>query len=306
MLVGKIMADKALVMDIQRYSLHDGPGIRTTVFLKGCHMKCKWCHNPESQSSVPQLLFYENKCIQCGTCKKICSNHAHQFSEDGHHLFLKQCMDCEKKETCALICPTQAIQLCGRIMDVDEVMRIVRKDRILYGEEGGVTCSGGEALMQADFVAKLFKDCKKENISTCLDTTLNMPFPVIEKILDWTDSFLVDVKFMSEENHKSYTGCSGEWTLKNLRTLSGLQKRIILRMPMVMGLNDTEEEIQKRILLLKELKGVERIDIFPVTNHASSKYQALQMPMERFHDGIDMDSWIDNLQKVIGSNFSAG
>lgn len=278
----------AIVMDIQRFSIHDGPGIRTTVFFKGCHMACRWCHNPESWREEPEMMFYENRCIGCGACLAICRKGAHTVAGK-HTVDLRKCLDCEKKEACARICPAQALKLCGERMTAQQIFSEVEKDRSCYGNEGGLTCSGGEPLLQADFLTGLLPICRKEGFSVCVDTTLNVEWKAVEEVVPWTDRFLVDIKFLNEENHIRYTGRSGTKTVENLLRLSDRGVPVILRMPLVDGLNNTVEEVERRKKLLNRLHNVERIDCFAVSGHAAGKYRALQKPMESFNKGVDPD-----------------
>lgn len=173
------MEQTAMVMDIQRFSIHDGPGIRTTVFLKGCHMSCLWCHNPESQYAKPQLMFYEAQCIGCGRCVKKCIRYTFKKktrpNTQNHFLYepdLKICRDCEQMRSCAENCPSEALRLCGRTMTVQEVMTEIEKDVDCYIDGGGVTFSGGEPLLQSAFLKEILPKCAEKKISVCLDTTL--------------------------------------------------------------------------------------------------------------------------------------
>lgn len=267
---------KAVIMDIQRYSIHDGPGIRTTVFFKGCNMACRWCHNPESQRAEPEMLFYKERCIGCRACLLVCERGAHSMAGKIHQVDLSRCRDCEKKRACSDACPAQALCLCGTEMDAQQVLKEVLADRNFYGKEGGVTCSGGEALLQDEFLREFLPLCKKEGISTCLDTALHVDWERIEKLLEWTDLFLVDLKFMNRENHIRYTGVDNEKTIQNLYRLAEQNKPVILRMPLLARLHETEEEIRARRELLKRLPNVVRTDCFAVSNHGASKYEALQ------------------------------
>ena len=268
--------EKAVIMDIQRYSIHDGPGIRTTVFFKGCHMACRWCHNPESQDPEPELLYYAERCIGCKACAALCGRNAHGWEAGRHSLALDRCRHCPKMERCAECCPAEAIRLCGRRMDTGEVLEQVLRDRLFYGTEGGVTCSGGEALLQDAFLAEFLPMCKREGISTCVDTTLNVEWETVERLLGCVDLFLADLKFMDPVLHRKYTGADGGRTLANLQRLSEAGRPVILRMPMAGGINDTGEEEAARKRLLESLSNIVRVDRFPVTDHGAAKYRALQ------------------------------
>ena len=264
--------ESAMIMDVQRYSLHDGPGIRSTVFLKGCHMSCLWCHNPESQYVGPEMMFYPELCVGCGSCHERCTKGA--FSGGGIDVHI--CRDCEQKQECAAACPAEALRVCGSRMTTEEVLREVLRDRKMYGAEGGVTCSGGEPLLQAGFVRELLGLCRQEGIGTCIDTTLNVEWGEIESVLPVTDLFLVDIKFMGEELAVKYTGAGSGRTLGNLRQLSELKKPVYIRTPLIAGVNDIPPEKTEREKFIAGLDNILRADSFYVTDHAGKKYRALQ------------------------------
>lgn len=297
-----IFMEKAVVMEIQRFSIHDGPGIRTTVFFKGCHMRCQWCHNPESHNSEPEMLFFQEHCIGCGSCLSVCKREAHSLQNDIHYLDLKCCQGCPNMMDCSQSCPTEALRLCGRWMDAQQILREVLIDRAFYGKEGGVTCSGGEALLQNKFLLEFLPMCKGEGISTCVDTTLNVSWNQVENLLPWTDLFLVDLKFTNQKVHKDYTGVSGEQTIENLYRLSEIQKPVILRMPLLQGVNDADAEGNSRKTLLENLSNVMRIDCFAVTNHGTAKYKALQREYMLFNQGVDLEMIVKDMEKCLYDN----
>ena len=192
---------KAVIFDIQRNSFVDGPGIRTTVFFKGCNMRCKWCHNPESQSAQKQMMYYKDKCTGCGKCAKVCPNQ------------LKKCDFCGK---CELYCPADARKICGKEYSADEVFNEIAKDKTFYENSGGgATFSGGECMLQIGFLCEILKKCKENGIHTAVDTAGNVPWEYFEKILPYTDIFLYDVKAFSEDLHKRGTGVSNKLILEN-------------------------------------------------------------------------------------------
>lgn len=292
---------EALIMDIQRFSIHDGPGIRTTVFFKGCHMSCKWCHNPESWNRDAEMLFYQERCIQCMSCKDFCTKGAHSLKDGKHQINLETCRNCTRMEECAGRCPAEAMRICGRRMSSGEVLEKVLADRIFYGDEGGVTCSGGEALLQDEFLFEFFTMCRENGLSTCLDTTLNVEWERVERLLPLTDLFLVDIKFMDEEKHRHYTGRDGRLTIQNLRNLSELKKPVILRMPLLAGINDTVWEAEERGKLLKELTNVQRVDFFAVTGHGAAKYRALQKEFIPFNRNQEPAKLTDEMERKIAA-----
>lgn len=288
---------KAVIMDIQRYSIHDGPGIRTTVFFKGCHMSCKWCHNPESQRPEAEMLFYKEQCIQCMACFSLCERKAHRMERGVHKMDLSLCRNCPRMEECSRSCPAEALRICGKEMDAAQLLESVLADRDFYGEEGGVTCSGGEALLQDEFLMEFLPLCKNEKISTCLDTTLNVEWSRIEKLLPFADLFLADVKFMDPENHRRFSGTDGRLTKENLLRLSERGKPVILRMPLLSGINDTWEEAQERRRLLDTLANIQRVDCFAVTGHGETKYRALQREFVPFNRGVDLEALVADMEE---------
>lgn len=274
--------EKAVILDIQRYCIHDGPGIRTTVFFKGCHMACKWCHNPESQRREPEMMFYRNACIDCGECEKFCGRGAISKKGEIRSLKLQLCLNCEKKSECAENCPAGALKLCGILMTVEEIFREVLRDKNFYGpagednlSSGGVTCSGGEPLLWGEFLAMFLKLCKTNSISTCVDTTLNLPWEWVNVILPYTDLILADLKFMDDSAAIRFTGRDYQNARDNLQKLSALGEPVIIRIPLVPGVNDTPSEEEKRDKFISSLKNVLRVDKFYVSNHAANKYLAL-------------------------------
>ena len=253
--------NKAIIFDVQRNSFVDGPGIRTTVFFKGCNLKCAWCHNPESQSAKPQMMFYKDKCTGCGKCKSVCPYH------------LEQCELCGK---CTLYCPVDARKVCGKEHTVDEVLKEVLKDKAFYETSGGgVTFSGGECMMQIDFLAEILKKCKENGIHTAVDTAGHIPFESFEKILPYTDLFLYDIKIFDSQKHKQYVGVSNELILENLKKLFERKAKLWIRIPIIPDVNDSIEEIQKIKDFLKTIGTAEKIELLPYHAMGENKYRAI-------------------------------
>ncbi len=255
---------RANIFDIQRNSFVDGPGIRTTVFFKGCNLRCKWCHNPESQSHKIQMLFYRSKCTGCGKCAEICPNH------------LESCTLCGK---CELYCVNDARQICGKEYTVDDVLAEVKKDKIFYDASGGgVTCSGGECMLQIDFLCELLSKCNEQGIHTAVDTAGDVPWKYFEKILPYTDLFLYDVKALSEELHLVGTGVSNKRILENLKRLAIEQKAdIIIRIPVIKGFNADIVELKKIKAFLDSI-GIKKVELLPYHKMGEHKYEALGIP----------------------------
>lgn len=283
------------IFDVQRSSVVDGPGIRTTVFFKGCNLKCKWCHNPESQSMEPQMLFYANKCTRCGSCLRICPHAKEAFLATGiteeqleaaipgagewmdkaeARVTSEQCTLCGK---CALVCPADARKVCGKTWTVEEVYREVAKDKAYYdNSEGGVTFSGGECMLQIDFLCACLKKCKENGIHTAVDTAGSVPWSCFEKIIPYTDLFLYDVKCISEEVHKDCTGVSNVLILENLRRLSEeFEGDIMIRVPIIPTVNDGEEA--EKIAAFLDSITVTTVEALPYHKMGEHKYNALGM-----------------------------
>ena len=253
--------NKAIIFDIQRNSFVDGPGIRTTVFFKGCNLKCAWCHNPESQSAKPQMMFYKDKCTGCGKCKSVCPYH------------LEQCELCGK---CTFYCPVDARMVCGKEHTVDEVLKEVLKDKAFYETSGGgVTFSGGECMLQIDFLAEILKKCKENGIHTAVDTAGHIPLESFEKILPYTDLFLYDIKIFDSQKHKQYVGVSNELILENLKKLFERKAKLWIRIPIIPDVNDSIEEIQKIKDFLKTIGTAEKIELLPYHAMGENKYRAI-------------------------------
>ena len=256
-----------LVFDLRRFSIHDGPGIRTTVFLKGCLLDCWWCHNPESRSPEREPFFRAQRCIRCGACVDACPEGALAREDPGL---------CRACGACAEACYAGAREMVGREMTVPEVMEEVLKDRAFYEESGGgVTASGGEPLMQAEFLFELLKDCKREGLNTALDTNGYAPWEKIEPLLDCVDLFLYDLKLMDEDRHRQFTGASNRLILENLKRLSERGASLHLRIPVIPEVNDDEENLLAAAALARTLPGVRRVDLLPYHHAALAKYENL-------------------------------
>ena len=249
----------AMIFDIQRNSFVDGPGIRTTVFFKGCNLKCAWCHNPESQSAKPQIMFYNDKCTGCGRCRNVTENDAD------------------------FICFNDAKEICGKEYTSDEVLNEVLKDKVFYeNSKGGVTFSGGECMLQIDFLLEILEKCKENGIHTAVDTAGHIPWADFEKIIPYTDLFLYDIKAMNDEIHKEYTGVSNSLILENLAKLLALKSAVWVRVPVISGVNDTKMEMEK-IKSYFETNGYpEKVELLPYHAMGEHKYAALNRKSENF------------------------
>ena len=258
-----------LIFDIKRYAIHDGPGIRTTVFLKGCPLNCRWCHNPESWSPRPEQGVRMSRCIRCGRCVKACPNGALSMVDGRLHLDMAKCQLCGR---CEDACVAGAREIIGKRMTVEQVMAQIEKDIVFYKQSsGGVTFSGGEPLMQTAFLTQLLKACKAKSIHTAVDTTCHADPAVIKEISADADLFLCDLKHTDSDKHKSLTGLGNELILKNIMLLASMGKKMILRIPVICGFNDDDENIRASVDFARRLQGLERIDILPYNSGGVEK-----------------------------------
>ena len=265
---------KARITDIKPMAIHDGPGIRTTVFLKGCSLRCLWCHNPETLSGKPQLAWYENKCIGCMGCAQVCPTGAHRLAEGSHRFDREACIACGN---CAAACPAGALQLFGTEMTVEQLLPRLLEDRPFYETTGGgVTLSGGECLLQADFCATLLQQLKAQGIHTAVDTCGCVSREAFEKVLPYTDLFLYDLKAIDPQVHKACTGQENGQILENLRYLDSRGAAIEIRIPFVPGHN--EDQMAAIGEFLQTLQTKPSVKLLAYHNFAGSKYHALGLP----------------------------
>ena len=263
------------IFDIKRFAVHDGPGIRTTVFFKGCPLRCLWCHNPESMRIERQIVFFESKCIGCGECFKRCPNGAVEATPQGRSYYRDKCTLCG---TCVQYCYAEATVMQGKIVSVEEVIEEVKKDMPFYeNSKGGVTLSGGEPMMQPEFCIAILRESKKAGMHTALDTSGYAKWEVFRRILEYVDLVLYDIKHMDPLKHKEYTGLSNELIFANLMKLDKLNIPIEIRMPMIPGLNDSEDNLSAASQFLSEMKNIERIKLLPYHRLGEGKYERLDM-----------------------------
>ena len=264
------MNQTGMVFDIQRSCVHDGPGIRTTVFLKGCNLRCFWCHNPESWHMQQDLLLYPSKCIGCGKCFTLCPQGCHSVLPDGtHQIGRAKCTLCG---ACAKRCYAGALVLSGKERSVDDVMKAVLADAAFYQNSGGgVTISGGEPLLQPDFTLALLQVAQSAGIHTALDTAGNVPFEVFERLQPYVDLWLFDCKCMDSALHIQATGAENARILENLRRLGNGETPVWVRVPVIPGFNDTEENMRVLRDFLDSLPAVARLDLLPYHNLGAGK-----------------------------------
>jgi len=265
-----------VIFNIQKYSVQDGPGIRTTVFFKGCPLRCWWCHNPEGLSPEPEIIVFENRCLSCGQCKKACPHQLTYASadaiEDGH-------ISCTLCGACVKACPSGARQIVGRRMTVSEVMNEVLKDRLFYDDSGGgVTFSGGEPLAQPEFLKELLAHCRTKEIHTAVDTSGFCPRQDLLSVAPLTDLFLYDLKIMDQTRHIQYTGVSNTPVLENLKALGGIHGNIWLRLPVIPGVNDDEKNLQAVAQIAVSIPAVRQVNLLPYHKTGIAKFKRLKQP----------------------------
>lgn len=290
------------VFDIQRFSIHDGPGIRTTVFLKGCPLHCAWCHNAEGLSEKRELFYNKETCVHCGRCVNVCPSKAHGFTEKGHILDFTRC---EKCFACVDACPAEALRVIGKKMSAEEVIKEVLKDKSFFDfSGGGLTLSGGEPLLQGVFSTEIARLAKENKISVCVETSGHVPKETILAIAPFVDLFLFDYKMSDEEKHVKYIGVSQDKILKNLSLLSELKKEIVLRCPIIPGCNDNESHYSAIAKLAEQMDAVSAIRLEPYHPYGVKKYEALGLlPLYKKEEGMDEDrakkakDFIQNLTK---------
>lgn len=255
-----------LITEIQRFCMHDGPGLRTTVFMKGCPLRCSWCHNPETQSPRTELLFDRKNCISCTACG-ACANDVHTFRGE-HRLDLSKCTSCGK---CVSLCPTGALSLSGQPYTEDEVFKIVERDRAFYGVNGGVTVSGGEPFFQPREVISFLAECKKRGINTAAETCGYFSPEILPEIVPLTDLFLWDIKLTDPTDHKKYTGVSNEVILRNLEVADQLGAQTRLRCILIKGINTVTAHYNAVAEIARSLHHCEGVEFIPYHAYAGSK-----------------------------------
>ena len=289
------------VLSIERCSLHDGPGLRTTVFLKGCPLSCLWCHNPESQAFNQELFYLDEKCTRCGLCGTVCANHSFgdtTANKKSHVINRDGCNACGK---CASICPHSAIEIKGIKMSVQDVMDVVLKDVSYYKHSGGgLTLSGGEPLAQFDFTLALLRMAKENGIHTCIETS---GFTATDKILalvPYVDLFLYDFKASNDDEHKKLTAVSRKRIIDNLHAINEAGAKIILRCPIIPTYNDTDEHFNAIAMTANTLHNIIEVNIMPYHPMGSSKAVRIGQEYSIADIGFPTDEQIDNWVKAVG------
>ncbi|MBE6591426.1 MAG: glycyl-radical enzyme activating protein [Ruminococcaceae bacterium] len=291
---------EGLVFNLQKFCVNDGPGIRTTVFLKGCPLNCLWCHNPESKSSKRELMFNPRLCTLCGKCAYSCKNKCHSFSEKGHILKRDNCSVCFQ---CAERCLTGALEISGEYRSAEEVVAEAEKDRVFYENSGGgITLSGGEPLYQFDFAIEILSLAKNKGLHTCIETCGFVKRERIKAAAELVDIFLYDIKLCDSEEHKKYTGVDNALILDNLHYLDSVGKSIVLRCPVIPGINDTKEHFEGIGEIARSLKNLLEVHVEPYHPLGAGKAKLLgkEYPLEElsFPENSTVEGWISQLQAL--------
>ncbi|MCL2285157.1 MAG: glycyl-radical enzyme activating protein [Firmicutes bacterium] len=282
------------VLSIERCSLHDGPGIRTTVFLKGCPLSCLWCHNPESLSFKPELYYFEEKCIHCGLCGTICDNHS---VNEGSHILNRE--DCDVCGKCADACTQSAFEVKGTLMQAQDVMDIVMKDEKFYKQSGGgLTISGGEPLAQYEFTLELLRLAKENGLHTCIETCGFAPTDRLLSIVPYVDLFLYDFKESNEDRHKEFTGASNRLIIDNLFAIDKAGAKVILRCPIIPTCNDRDGHFTAIAQMANTMCNIVEVNIMPYHPMGASKAMRIGREYRLADIGFPTDEQVDGWVKA--------
>ena len=264
---------KGVVSEIQRWSLNDGSGIRTTVFLKGCQLRCAWCHNPETHAMNSELAYIRDACEFCGKCIETCPKNALSLSDRGILVDRNLCDACGK---CVEICESKALSIVGMLMTTDEVINIIEKDSVFYrASGGGVTFSGGEPTEQIEFLESLIDECEAIGVDTVIETAMHFRWEAVKPILEKVDMVFADIKHMDSVEHEKWTGVGNEIILENFKKLGAMRKEVVIRIPLVSGVNDTDENIINTVGFIKSNLSVKGVELLPYHNLGKGKYESL-------------------------------
>lgn len=287
----------SLIFDIKRYAINDGPGIRIVIFFKGCNLHCAWCHNPESISAKPEKMYAPSKCIQCGSCVEACPENAITLTSEGIFTDSELCRLCGR---CTDVCPTKAIEMSGRVMSVSEIINIIEKERPFFDQSGGgVTFSGGEPLMHTKLLVELLDECICRGIHTAIDTAGNVSLETLLKVAERANLFLYDLKTMDTNIHKHWIGSGNEKIIHNLQALAETGAHIIIRIPLISGINDDDVNIEKTAVFVASLAGEKKeVHLLPYHAIAQNKYVKLgkSEQFEKLKEP-DKDSLVKAIQK---------
>lgn len=273
------MSEKAIIFNIQRYSIHDGPGIRTLVFFKGCSLRCKWCSNPEGIAQKAEVKYFKEKCIGCGACLQCPRQAVWKHAEGGYLIDREKCTACG---VCVAVCPVKARELCGEAWDAEDICRKVKRDAVFYKSSGGgITLGGGDPILQSKQATRLLRLCKEQGVNTAIETAGHYDFEDLQAAAGYCDTILYDVKAWSSDTHRKWTGVPNEKILHNLKTLDawitekGSETALIVRIPLNPGHNFQQEEFFHLADWLLQLKNLKRVELLPLHHLGSNKYEQL-------------------------------
>ena len=286
-----------MVTNIQRFSVHDGPGVRTVVFLKGCPLDCRWCHNPETKDGRAQPMLTPLLCTGCGACQQACPAGCHVLL-DGDHCFDSQ--DCRRCMACVEACPYGALEVCGRPMTADEALAVVMRDMSFYGKQGGLTVSGGEPMAQPDFTLELLCKARERGLTTCVETCGYFPSSFLPELCKWSDWLLWDVKDTDDDRHKKNTGHSNQLILDNLNKAARLLPgKIVIRGILVKGIQDNRQHVARLYRLAREIDAA-GVDLLPFHPFGNSKRTAVGMlnQVEMGKEYIPDAAWVEQLKNL--------
>ncbi len=287
------------ITDIQRFSIHDGPGIRTTVFVKGCNQRCFWCHNPETLEPKPQLQLFADRCIGCGACVERCTQGVHSFVDGEHRIDRARCVTCGR---CVDTCYAKALVMIGEIKTADEVFDVIARDRAFYETSGGgVTISGGDPMLQLEFTEAILSRCRDAGIHTAIETAANVPWERLERILAVTDLLMMDVKVMDPERHRAVTGVPNERILANAERLSATGVPMIVRTPIVPGVNDDEDSVRAIAAFVSTLPSLVSYELLRFHAMATQKYNSLGLTYDAATLKAPTPEQMELLTQIAGS-----
>lgn len=265
--------ERGLVFRIEKYMIHDGSGIRTNIFLKGCPLTCLWCFNPEGIRPKPEILIFRDKCIKCQTCISVCPRNAVSYKEDRPYIKIDLCNVCGD---CVTACPSGALEICGKSMTIAEVIEVAQKDEIFYRRsKGGITLTGGEIGAQPEFAINLLK-ALKGTYHTAIETSGCVSWPVLKQLVNYADQVFFDLKHLDATKHKRLTGVDNKRILNNFKKVSQMHQQVVPRIPIIPGLNDDIQNIGMTARFLKNLKTIPVVEILPYVNFGKSKYEMLE------------------------------
>lgn len=292
----------ARITNISRCSLHDGPGVRTVVYFKGCGMRCKWCHNPETLSRETEIFYNPSKCAHCGRCIAVCPER--HFVENGQMVFSRK--DCMKCGRCTDACPSGALSFVGERISVDQVLQEVLKDRHFYNRTGGgITLSGGECLLQAEFARELLSRCQKEKIHTAIESAFHVNWDSVDKVLPFTDWVFGDLKIADSNKHRAYTEQDNQIIIENLKRVTELHPHVVIRIPLIPGVNDSTEDMNAFAQIINTFgDGVQGVELLKYNILAGAKYMFLGKDYHLFAEEPQTKDHLDRLSETLMSRLS--